>query len=189
MSQESVTEEVTAELGDYLRNALQLRQVIEDFPDPNQSLSYPALSLSIIGADYQPETPYIHNQPSASNHKSDVKYVVGQYNWTIRLDFWERSKEERHDLYERFFQAFSPNLPRHGLSLTLKNYHDIICSYTQTNFSLGDSEEASQRREWRAQVDIVANCRAVLTKREYIVTQEPQLTLETVDQSQESLED
>lgn len=180
---ESVTREVLEQLGKHLDDQIpELNQIIYDFPESNIKLKYPAISMLVTNDDYVNEMPYILKQGELSGYKKDIYYVLGQHNWSIQLDLWERSKEERHDLFERFMMGFNSSLPNPGLNLTLKNYHGISCSYTMTNYSLEDSEVSSQRKEWRAIINIVANCKSVLSKREYIITENPELTLDITDE-------
>lgn len=179
---ESVTKEVLEALGAFLDDAIpDLRQILYDFPESNRNLQYPSASIFVVGSELQNLHPYVFSQGSVSNSKADVKWVIGQYDWSIQLDLWERTKEERHDLYEKLILAFNQTPPNTGVHLPLENYHNVVCSYTITNYSIEDSEASSQRKEWRATVDIVANCKAVVEKSEFII-EESEVTLETPDE-------
>lgn len=176
-----VTKEVQKALATYLLTAIpELEDVVDGFPEANINLKYPSISIATMPSVYTPLNPYIFSQPAAVSHQSNVKYVVGQYNWKLQLDLWESYKEKRHALHEKFMAAFHNNIPNtSGLVLTLSNYHGILCSYTMVRYAPDNSEAGSQRKEWRATIDLEANCKAVLTKQQYIITQEPELTLET----------
>ena len=177
---ESVTKEVYARLAKHLdRGIPRLRNVIEGFPEANRKLKLPCISIDIQPTPYIPLQPYIWEQGGESDNKADIKYVVGEYEWPIQLDLWARTKEELHDLYEDFHVACNSQLPQVGLSLVLKEYHDIICSYTMTGMSFETNEVNAQRKEWRAIVTLEANCKAVIEKEEFIITEEPEVTLET----------
>lgn len=172
---ESVTEEIIKRLGNHLETEMtELAEVLDGFPEGNTLISYPALSIIEAGATkYIPEMspyPYVEIEDGdITDHKADVRYVVGQYDISFQLDLWCRSKEERDDLFEKFIQAFNSQFPRLGLTLTLTDYHNILCNYSMTGYTKEDSEISSQRQEWRVKINIVANCKAILEKEEPIV--------------------
>jgi hypothetical protein len=169
---ESVSEEIIKKIGDYLGARMPtLEQIIYEFPTANTQLKYPSLSIIQVGdADYAPEmNPYIHSQGSIINHKADIRYVVGKYDFKLQLDIWCRNKKERNDLYQEFFKAFNSQFPKMGLSLNFTDYYNIICRYDMISFMKEDSEVTSQTREWRIKIRLLANCDALLEKNEYIV--------------------
>jgi len=174
-SSESVTEAVLKALADHLETELtELSDVIDGFPESNVQLSYPALSIIDTGStDYRPEmSPYPYNdieEGDIADHSAEVKYVIGQHNFNIQLDLWCRSKEERDDLFESFMKAFNSQFPRLGLNLVLTDYHGIYCSYSMNGYSTEDAEISSQRQEWRVKINILANCKAILGKEEFII--------------------
>lgn len=182
---DSVTRAVLGQLGDYLRKALpDLVQIILEWPESNQELKLPSASISIAAAPFVNEMPYIFNESAlvGTTQTKDVKYVIGNYEFSLQLDLWERSNEQRDELYEKFFTAFNSNLPQPGLNLTLVGYHNTICSYEIVDYLPEDSEISAQTKQWRATIKLNANCKAIGTKRESIITQVPELTLETPDE-------
>lgn len=171
-------------LSDFLKDGMpELKQIIEEFPAPNQKLNYPALSIMHSGDPvFAPVSPvYILEQGSIVSHKAPVKYVVGQYELRLQLDFWCGNKEERYRIYEKFFNVFNAAIDPMGLSLQLEKYHDLWVRYDQVGHSLPDGEEASQRNEWRVRVDILATTKAVREKTENIITEAIENNLTTPD--------
>ena len=186
---ESVTEEVIKRLGNHLSTGMtSLSEVIDGFPEGNVELSFPALSVMEVGnTEYIPEmSPYPYVDIEAGDivdHSSEVKYVIGQYNYQLQLDLWCRSKEERDDLVEEFMQSFNSQFPLLGLNLTLTDYHGIYCSYSMNGYSKEDAEISSQRQEWRVKLNILANCKAILGKDEFMI-EETSVTGDIQDTSQ-----
>ncbi len=172
---ESVTEEILKRLGNHLAsNMPELEEVLDGFPEGNTSINFPSLSIIEAGTskftNEMSPYPYVEIEASdITDHKADVRYVVGQYDVSLQLDFWCRSKEERDDLFEKFIQAFNSQFPSLGLNLVLTDYHNVMCYYMMEGYSKEDSEISSQRQEWRVKINIVANCKAILEKEEPIV--------------------
>ncbi|MCK5600510.1 hypothetical protein KAR91_01505 [Candidatus Pacearchaeota archaeon] len=144
-----------------------LQDVINDFPDANRNLRFPSASLFSNAPSYRPEgTPYTINAPDpgddlGGNPALSVKYVVGHRTWNMQVDFWCRDKEQRYEIIESVEKLFSSQLPVMGLSLVLSGYHNEVCHYTLNGYSLDDTEESSQKREWRLRVNLLADARAV----------------------------
>ncbi len=177
---ESVTKEILIALREHFDKYIpKLRTILLEFPESNQRLRLPALSIGISNVGHEPLFPYPFETGSVQDHQSEIKYVVGQYNWTLQLDLWAKTKEELHDLYEDFYQGFNNNVRLPGLSLELRDYYGIMCNYYIVGFSFANDEIGSQTKEWRATVDLEANCKAILRKSEYIITDTPELTFTT----------
>lgn len=172
MSADNLTKAVIEALGTHLKTSIPaLEQVIYDFPAANIQLKYPSLSIISGNPQFLPECgPYILDQDdTGTNHKAKVRRVVGTYEFNLQLDFWCRDKVERNKIYDAFFQAFNPEVDPMGLNLQLSRYHDIWCRFDQTGYRYEDSEISSQRGEWRVIVTLLAQCRAVLEKEEFII--------------------
>lgn len=159
-------------LGVHLRaNMPSLAQVIYDFPAPNVKLLYPSVSLISPNPLFTPTDPYILEQGSIVRNKATVAYVVGTWETSLQIDLWARDKVERSNLLEEFFLAINPEIKPMGLSLQLSKYHDIWARFDMTGNSLEDSEVSSQRAEWRAKINVLANTRAILEKSEYVMSE------------------
>ena len=173
MALESPTEVITDQLAEYLKkNVSGVKEVISGFPEANRNLKYPSISLLAEADTYINWMPYIFSKEDTVGTEAKVKYVVGQFNWRIQVDIWERSKEQREDFMQKFFLAFHKSIPAQtGLHLTLEEYHNVGCSYTMVGYKPNMNDERSQKKEWRATVDLVANCRAVVDSKQYVMTQ------------------
>lgn len=180
----SVTKEVVKRLALYLKAQMtDLAQVLEDFPEANQALNYPCLSVMTGTPKHLPRAPQFVSSVAGTSPALTSKYVVGDYEWSLQLDLWCSSKEERHALYEKFYNAFNSQWPTMGLSLTLSEYHGEICRYDLSDYKFDDSEAGSQRKEWRTKIVVLANCQAIKTHDEFaVITTE--LTTEVYDISE-----
>jgi hypothetical protein len=106
--------------------------------------------------------PVVYETGEIKNNRFHNKYQIGEYEFPLQVDIWARTKEERFRLEDEFLNAFSADFPIHGLSLVLERYHDVNCKYDMIDtFTYPDDEGSSQRREWRAKIDLVANCKAI----------------------------
>jgi hypothetical protein len=176
---EAPTKEVVERLAAFLDAKIpSLAQVLSDFPEANTVLKYPAISISHGPATFTYAIPTVYAQGVPASNAADVKYDVGWFDWSLQIDLWERTKEQRYDLFEEFFSAFHDAVPSTGINLTLTQYHNVICNYFMQSHAFEDGEVSSQRKEWRARINVAAMSRTVLTKREYIITQPPETQLE-----------
>jgi len=168
---EAITEIVPKRLGQYLLDTVSsLREFHPEFPPANMSLRLPSITAFAPDPDFRPLTPYLKN-PAANikNSKAKLQYVVGIYDFTIQLDLWTGNKEERDDLFDELFNALNPNITPMGLGLVMEEYFDQICDYLYVGHKHGDSEERSQRDEWRITLNLLATCNAIRTKKEFII--------------------
>ena len=172
MPLDNITKAVSAALGEHLKeNMKSLEQVIYDFPSPNVQLLYPSLSIMTGNPTFTAETPYILDQGEMDDETkmATVSRVVGTYEFDLQLDFWCRDKLERFRLYDEFFSAFHKDVDPMGLNLQLSTYYDVWCRYDQSGYRYEDRDIGSQRGEWRIIVSLLAQCRAVLEKSEFII--------------------
>lgn len=148
-----------------------------DFPQANEKIVLPGLTLVTGAPLFTPCDPYVLSRGVVAANKALVKYIVGMYDFQLQADLWARSKSERHTLFEEFFNAFHKQIVPMGLSLQLGAYHGLWCRYDQGGYEFDDSEAASQRAEWRVTIRLLAHCRAVREREEFvIVTTETNLT-------------
>lgn len=181
MSNPSCVKAVLESLGTYLKaNMPSLSQVIYEFPAANVQLRYPSFSIIAGNPKFTPLSPFKLSQGETEEHQASVKWIVGAYDLNLQLDLWCRDKVERFSVYEEFFQAFNKDIVPMGLSLSLTNYHNVWCRYELNGYDLADSEMASQRAEWRARINVMANTRAVIQKTEFII-ENTEINLTTPD--------
>jgi len=175
---ESVTEEIGNALGAHLEQAIKGLRTMNGFPEANMPLKYPTISMTIKTMAHTNIWPYVHKIGPVATNKALVQYVTGSYDFSMQLDIFERSKEEREDLYQKFYSVFNRDFPRPGLKLVLENYYNIVCSYQITRYAPDMTNDRSMTKDWRAVVDIEGNCMAIREASQPIITQLPDVTLD-----------
>lgn len=170
---ESISEIVPKKLGQYLLTQVaSLKEYYPEFPSPNMTLKNPSVSVFATTSDFRAGAPYKKSpvEPAdITDSKATVEYVVGIYDFSIQLDLWTRNKEERDDLFDQLFNALNPNIEPMGLTLVMEEYFDQLCEYTYVGHEYGDSEERAQRDEWRVTLNLLATCKAIRTKEDFIM--------------------
>lgn len=180
---ESITEAIPNQLGEYLVDAVEdLKEFYDEWPQANETLDMPCVSIITLNPEFRPLMPYYikPTDPEIAAHKADVKYVVGIYDIPIQLDIWARNKEERDDLFDAVFNALNPTISPMGLVLGLEQYHNQLCDFVMTGHEHGDSAERSERDEWRTTLKLLATCKAVRIRKDFII-EETELTTQTYD--------
>lgn len=171
MAGETATGSIIKALATYLKaNVAGLQEVYDDFPSPSQKLKYPSGSIFTGSPKFHALTPYVIWKGSAlPNGKVPYKKVIGQYEFDLQLDLWVASKAQRHEIYELLVAAMNPSPTAPGLSLQLSSYHNEWARYLIRGLQYPDSEENSQRSEWRVKVDIVADIKCVASFTDYLI--------------------
>ena len=168
---ESITESITKTLAEYLEEESDtIRQTIIDFPEPNLKLKMPSVSVMAPSMEFEPTgNPYRCNNLPDSGNKAKVQYVVGEAVFPMQLDIWAGNKEELDDTYEEVFNLLNPDVCNTGLRLEMVEYFKIPVIYLITGHNRENSETASQRDEWRITLNVLATCKVVRTKKEFII--------------------
>ena len=177
-SNESVTEIVPKVLGEYLKsNVSGIREYYDEFPNASMSMRTPSVSVITKSYEFSPEmNPYKTKAVDPGDivaNKAKVLYVVGDYEVGIQLDIWCGSKEERDDYFDAVFNALNPLISPMGLTLNMDEYFGCLCDYLYVGHEFADSEERSQRDEWRATLSLLATCKAIRDRKEFIITDTP----------------
>lgn len=182
MALKSVHKNVLYQLGKHLKQFMpSITDVLHEFPDPAIELSMPALSITLGNPVHSPLDPYVHSQDAANGqNRAKVRYVTGMFDYQIQIDIWCRDKFERFNMIEEFRQAFNPEIVPQGLSLQLVDYWGVWCRYDVIGHNIDDSEGGSQRSEWRATINLLANTREI-TEREVYVVKTIENNLDTSD--------
>lgn len=185
MAIESVTEEIGKRLAAHLKLLVpKLHKVTLEFPEPNEKLDYPCLTIDNGAPEFRAIAPYTMNELVVKNHMADAIWVVGIYDFKMQLDLWARNKEERDDLFHLLFEALNPNITPMGLSLRLTDYYNVWCRYDLTGHDFPDSERASQQGEFRAKLDVIANCKAIRAGRSRVM-ETIENNLQTLNENEE----
>jgi len=168
-------------LGAYLLEQVPaLKEVMQEWPEANQQLDYPSLVIMGNSPEYSNLMTYRLSMTDPVNNKRLVRYVIGQYDLTMHLTIWCRNKQERRDIHEAIFLAMNPQIEPSGLVLSIPDYFDVQASYDISGHELPDTEEAAQRREWRATLRVLGHVKAVIEREEFSMST-IETTLETPD--------
>lgn len=175
---ESISEVVPWQLGKYLKDSISgLKEFYDEFPNASVKLKMPSVSVIAKNTDFKPTmVPYYDKDIVPGDivaNKANVLWVVGQYDINIQLDIWAGSKEERDDLYDAVFNALNPKISPMGLTLKLDEYFQTLCDYLYVAHSFSDSAESAEKDEWRATLSLLATCKAIRDRKEFIITDTP----------------
>lgn len=190
---EAITEIVPKKLGQYLLDEVSgLKEYYDEFPAPNMTLKMPSVSIHAVAPEFRPQAvPYRQKDPIVPNTTpgqdqtpQHTNWVVGFYDTKLQLDIWAGNKEERDDLYDAVFNALNPKISPMGLTLKMDEYFDQLCDYLYVSHVYSDSEERSQRDEWRATLTILATCNVIRTRKEFVI-ETTDLDIAVLDTSQE----
>lgn len=185
---ESITEIVPYSLGKYLKDKVPgIKEFYDEFPNASVSFKMPSVSVICKNTEFVPTAVPYKTRPVADgdilSNKASVLWVVGDYNFTIQLDLWTGSKEERDDLYDAVFNWLNPRISPMGLTLIMDEYFGSLCDYLYVGHTFSDSEESSQKDEWRATLNVLATCKALRDRKEFIIT-DPDTAKEIEDTGQ-----
>lgn len=173
---ESITEVVAESLGKYLLDEVtDLETYYPEFPQANRDLRMPSVSIITATSDFRPLSPYRTGKEAdtISNNQTNVTWVVGIWDFSIQVDLWARNKEERDDLFDALFNALNPDITPMGLRIQMEQYYSQIIEFSMNGQEFGDSEQASQTDEWRSTINLLATCKAIRTRTEFIITDTP----------------
>lgn len=164
MATEKIITAVVNGLADFMRqNILGLEKVYVDFPHPDQVLKMPCATVFTRPSAFNALSPYVKYRAETPNENNEfeVHRVVGNYEMQLQVDLWCQSKFERQDMFEVFFNGFNLKSEEMGISLPLPNYFDEIARFNIVRFEFIDTEEQSQRDEWRVRFDVTADVRVI----------------------------
>lgn len=181
---ESAHDEILRVLGDYLDKKLRFSQVIIGWPQYNQKLKHPALSVVEKNSVFRPFPPQEIKRFKTSGPKADILWLVGEYEFSIQLDIWAKTKADRNDLYERMFVVLNDSageMPSSCFTLPMPKYHGIPATYFFEGFSLPDEERSTLEGEWRVLVRVKGVCDATLRKDNEPIILDPSVEIEVTE--------
>ena len=188
---ESITDIVPKRLGQYLtENISSLKDYYAEFPASHRDMRMPSVSVITSSAEFraQQASPcggHDLDPATIKGTEAVVNWAVGIYDFQIQLDIWARNKEERDDLFDAVFNTLNPNIQPMGVVLKMDEYFGQLCDYIYVGHTLADSEERSQRDEWRISLQILATCKAVRSRKEFVIIDTPTASeIENEDESQ-----
>lgn len=166
------TKAILEALGTHLKTAMpKIKAIAYDWPNPNVALQYPCVTITTGQPKFENMMPEFLSRSATIGTKATARYEVGNYEFSLQVDIWCGSKEERFRIYDDFFKALNAEVEVMGLALQLSKYYDIFARYDLVGYDFNDGEEPSQRAEWRARLEVRASCKAILEKTQYIITQ------------------
>ena len=144
-------------------NTTAFKNVYEEFPNANEKLLYPSVSLETKPSNF---IPYPPTPVRTTPHPTDPTKIflfekVGSYEVPIQLDIWARDKVQRNEMYKVFFRLFNKgyfkNSAPMGLSIELIDSNNTIARYEQLGYNYIGKEEGAIRGEWRVIINLMAN--------------------------------
>lgn len=155
-------------------NMPSLAEAYDDFPNPNQKLKYPCLSIFAKAPEYQPMMPYVVGKGSVivggpDDGKVPVRKVMGAFEYKLQIDLWADSKPARAKIESELLGAFSKDPSVAGISLQLADYFNEWVRFDITSFDYPDSGEASQRSEWRTLITVLASCKHIAETNAFVI--------------------
>lgn len=170
MTNLDASEAVIIQLQKFIKeNIEEFNAVYDEWPAHNQELDMPCCSIRTSG-----NPDFTINSPIFIDHIDGIsRYQVGTYDLNIVIDIWGDSKQMRGELTNLLFDLFNKQFmvksEAIGLSLALEDYHNTIARYDINGYNYNDSEEATQRNEYRTMVNILASCIRIQEKEESLI--------------------
>jgi len=188
---ESLTEVIPKALGQYLlANVEGLKEFYAEFPAAHRQFLTPSVSIIVSSDEFRPlahkesQTPTFAPAPPTPDGVNQVEqrvnWVIGIQDYTLQVDVWARNKEERDDLVDSVFNALNPDVRVSGLRLELDEYFDQICDYLYISRRNNDGAERAQEDEWRSTMELLATCKTVQTRKEFVI-EKTDLDVQTFD--------
>ena len=172
---ENSVDAAVSQLDRYLtENVSELRRVTREWPNPSYELRMPFVSLTTAAHRITLSKNYevTGNRIDRSDVLKGVLFHLGYLNFTLQLNLWTDSKEERHDISEKILRVLNPNVGvTSGLSLSLDEYYDSLCRYDMVGSEIVDNEDTAIRNEWRFRFDFNTDMDLLVNKDEFIAAQ------------------
>ncbi len=152
----------------------EIEQIIQDFPNPNDQLKYPTLTITHQAEDgaFTALQPYEDSVSAPDAQKKvGIVWVCGHWDYKVQLDFWCRSEPERNRIMAKAKDVLNPNINPMGLRLQLPNYHGAWASFDLSGMRHEDNEQASQRGEWRVILTLLAHAPELREERTFAITE------------------
>lgn len=165
-------------LAAYLRTQIPGLTVYNEWPNANQVLNYPVVTLTM-------GQPKIMNLPPEQiaittpdvDGKVTVTHIVGEVDFMLQLDLWTSNKIMRGQQLGLLFDAINAQVGDDtgarnaaGLSLQLTTYYNDWARFDLDGYRFADDEQAAQRQERRAKVDLLVNCRIIRERTLYAIS-------------------
>jgi hypothetical protein len=167
----SVTYAVQRAIATYLKTSVpSLQGVYDDWPSPSQKLKYPSASLFMGSQKFMNGLPYEISRVAGVNNTLVTTRIVGIYEMRLQLDVWCATKADRHQMFESIFLALNPKKETNGFNLILADYFNLPMHVSLLGFDYVNTEQESERSEWRTKFDLVADTKAAIQSVDYPIT-------------------
>lgn len=157
-------------------NVSGIAAVLRSFPDPNQVIQYPSISLTVQQPRAILRDPelvrQVDNDPDDGS--TTAFYRIGSLEAPVQIDIWAQSATQRGEFQDKVISALAFQVESYAsypsyrnnttLNLQLANYHDFLASYSMRTFRWPDTEDAAARREFRALVDVEARADIIIPR-------------------------
>jgi hypothetical protein len=145
------------------QNMPSIKAALEGWPSPNQQLVYPSVTVVTRIPKYTPLSPYVISKDPVSLTDNTMKYrtMVGMYDLSIQLDIWTSYKIQRDQMVEELIHAFNVDPAVPGIRIQLADYFNEWAQLSISSVQYVDDEQAVQRNEWRAMVQVLSNLRVI----------------------------
>ena len=182
-------------LGGFLAGYIPGLTVLEEWPNANEVLKYPSLTITKTKPKRMPQMPVILSTTEPDmNNKIVANEHVADWDDTLQLDLWTRTKPERKRITSLIMNAFASqeddcsgsDIPD-GLSLLVPEYFGEFFRFEVDTSMSADDEGSAQRQERRQKIAVLFNCREI-RKRSYYAIVSTQVNV-GVDYGTEDLTD
>jgi hypothetical protein len=162
-----------------LRDSIQGLTVLQEWPDANQQLTYPSLTITKTKPVRTPSMPLdvFVTAPDQSNQVIANTYIA-DWDDTFQLDLWCRSKAERRFLTSQIVDVFNSqeldatsNNNANGLSILIPEQFNEYARFDMDQVQTVDDEAGSQRQERRTKITVLVNCREIRQRSYYAIKQ------------------
>jgi len=186
-------------LGAYLCKSIPGLSVRFEWPNGNQKLNFPEVSLFSGMPKIMNRTPELIAKTAPDAHNKIVATeVIGEIDFKLQMDLWCIDKVQRDTyllaLENAINAAVGDNTGSNngaGLSLQLTDYYNDWVRFDLDGFQYIDDEAAAQRGERRVKIDLLVNARIIQLRSYYAMvnietyvgatTEASQMTDDTLD--------
>lgn len=172
----------------YLEKSIKGLTVYTEWPYGNQQLKYPTLTITTRLQKRMPMNPIETESVTAPdiNNLVIATQIVAEWDATWQLDLWTDNKQNRSEFSQKIidainFQEVSNTDPREddGLRLKLCDYFNSWVEYQIQDSQNVDDEQAAQRQERRAKINLLVNFREI-RQRSYYAIKKVQIGLDAI---------
>jgi hypothetical protein len=167
-------------LAHYLSARMRFERIILGWPDFNETLKLPAMSIhNRVEPIFQPGRKKLV-QLASDNPVTDALFEIGDWVIELQIDIFNGTKKQRIEYQDMLFHIFNNQDDRmlSCLNLYLPNYHNRLATYHYLNMRDMDDETALTRSEWRTVLNVRVDAKAFIVRRQVPIIKETQVELD-----------